>query len=59
MAPCPGRILDPTGEHLAGLQPNPRMQPTGRIGARFRAGGALRERLQGSVGLCGRGHDGP
>jgi hypothetical protein len=27
-----------------GLQPNPRMQPTGRRGAGRRSGGALRER---------------
>jgi hypothetical protein len=33
---------------------NPRMQPTGRKGAGRRAGGALRECLKGSVGLCGR-----
>jgi hypothetical protein len=38
--------------------PSPRMQPTGRRGAQFRAGtrsaGALR-----NVSWCGRGHDGP
>jgi len=34
-----------------------RMQPTGRTGARLRAGGTLRERRR-NVGLCGRGPEG-
>jgi hypothetical protein len=35
------------------------MQPTGRTGAEFRPGGAFRWRREGSVGLCGRRHEGP
>jgi hypothetical protein len=39
--------------------PNPRMQPTGRMGAGRRSGAGLLERHQGSIGLCGRGHESP
>ena len=35
------------------------MQPTGRMGAGRRAGGALLGCREGSVKLCGRGLDGP
>jgi hypothetical protein len=42
------RVGDP-----AALTPNPRMQPTGRRGARLRVGVARRERAK-EIGLCGR-----
>jgi hypothetical protein len=41
--------------HRAGSLPTPRMQPTGRSGAKVLAGGTRRWRRYGSVGLCGRG----
>ena len=40
------------------LRPNPRMQPTGRVGPALHPGAALLEASSGGAGLCGRGLEG-